>query len=241
MIELNSQIDHAALAERFKADGRVQIRDVLTLESAQRVRALLLSGTKWGLVWQAGEADGVESLTNRALISKDAQAIVSRAGAATDAAGARGDYSFRFANYPVLQACLEGWDPGGPHDSLIEAMNMPAMLDMVRAVTSIPGLTKADAQATLFAPNHFLGLHTDAHRGQGWRVAYVLNFAPDDWSPDWGGYLQFFDEDGNIICGWRPRFNVLNLMAVPCAHSVSYVPPFAPNGRAAITGWFRDL
>ena len=241
MIELNPQIDRAALAERFRANGRVQIPDVLTLQSAQMVRALLLSGTKWGLVWQAGDAASVQALANRELTSPGAQEIVGRAGAATDEAARRGDYSFRFANYPVLQACLEGWDPGGPHDSLIEAMNMPDMLDLVRTVTGIPELVKADAQATLFAPNHFLGLHTDAHKGQGWRVAYVLNFAPEDWSPNWGGYLQFFDEEGNITFGWRPRFNVLNLMAVPCVHSVSYVPPFAPPGRVAITGWFRDL
>lgn len=140
----------------------------------------------------------------------------------------------------MLQAYLEQRAPGGPHDVLLECINTPEMLGLVRAITGIPELVKADAQASLFAGNHYLGLHSDAHKGQGWRVAYVMGFAPDDWQPDWGGYLQFFDERGDVVCGWKPRFNVLNLFAVPCPHAVSYVPPFAPNGRLSITGWFRD-
>jgi Rps23 Pro-64 3,4-dihydroxylase Tpa1-like proline 4-hydroxylase len=51
---------------------------------------------------------------------------------------------------------------------------------------------------------------------------------------------MFYDEDGDCIAGFKPRFNALNLFAVPQRHSVSYVPPFAPAGRFAITGWFRD-
>ena len=60
------------------------------------------------------------------------------------------------------------------------------------------------------------------------------------WRPDWGGYLNFYDEDGDIVAGYRPRFNALNLFLVPQKHAVSYVPPFAPQARFAITGWFRD-
>jgi Rps23 Pro-64 3,4-dihydroxylase Tpa1-like proline 4-hydroxylase len=104
----------------------------------------------------------------------------------------------------------------------------------------MPGLIKADAQATAYTPGDFLSLHTDSHVAEGWRVAYVLNFAPPDWKPDWGGYLNFFDADGDVVAGWRPRFNALNLLKVPQPHNVSYVPPFAPAERIAITGWFRD-
>jgi len=58
--------------------------------------------------------------------------------------------------------------------------------------------------------------------------------------PDWGGYLNFYDDDGDVIAGYRPRFNALNLFAVPQQHNVSFVPPFAAVARYAITGWFRD-
>lgn len=240
MLELNPKIDRAALAARFRAEGRVQVPDVLTLASAQAVRAMLLQRTRWELAWQAGEHSTAEIIPHSVLTGVGAQQAAAQVTAATDSAAQVGDYAFRFASYPILTAYLEGRDPGGPHDSLIEAMNTPEMLGLVRDVTGIAELVKADAQATLFLGNHFLGQHTDANKGLGWRIAYVLNLAPDEWHPNWGGYLQFYDEDGNITCGWRPRFNVLNLMAVPCSHAVSYVPPYAPPGRVAITGWFRD-
>ncbi len=240
MLELNGTIDREALAARFRAEGRVQVPDVLTRNCAEALRALLLQGTPWQLAWQAGEDAPVQTIPNRLLSAPEGQARAAEAGAATDAAARGGNYAFRFASYPILTAYLEGWNRGGPHEAIIESMNGEDMLTLVREITGIPELIKADAQATLFAPNHFLGRHTDAHKDQSWRVAYVLNLAPDDWHPDWGGYLQFFDENGDIVWGWRPRFNVLNLFAVPCAHAVSYSAPFAIPGRIAITGWFRD-
>lgn len=155
-------------------------------------------------------------------------------------AAARGDYAFRYGHYPLVQSALEGWDPGGPHDLLLEYINAPEFMDLVRTVTGSFDLVKADGQATLFAPQHFLGRHNDSHVGDGWRVAYVLNLTIDEWHPDWGGHLQFFGEDGEITGAFRPRFNALNLLAVPQPHAVSLVAPFAPLGRYAITGWFRD-
>jgi Rps23 Pro-64 3,4-dihydroxylase Tpa1-like proline 4-hydroxylase len=75
---------------------------------------------------------------------------------------------------------------------------------------------------------------------EGWQVAYVMNFCAEEWRPDWGGYLLFYDEDGDVVAGFKPRFNALNLFRVPQKHSVTYVAPFAPIARFAITGWFRD-
>ena len=67
-----------------------------------------------------------------------------------------------------------------------------------------------------------------------------MNFCAEEWRPDWGGYLNFYDDEGDVVAGYKPRFNALNLFAVPKKHNVTYVPPFAPVGRFAITGWFRD-
>lgn len=99
---------------------------------------------------------------------------------------------------------------------------------------------QADGQTTLFGPSHYLGRHIDSHVAEGWEVANVLNFAREDWHPDWGGYLLFLDEEGDVVEGFRPRFNALNLFKVPQSHMVSYVPPFAPVGRMAMTGWLRS-
>ena len=238
LFDLNPDLDLAPHRAEFARNGRVQIRNVLTEESARNLATMIAKETPWGLSWQAGA-------TAPKFERKDAGAA---ANPADNAAIQRGlmaamtgqDYGFAFASYPMLDAYIGQWDAGGPHDIVLEHINSAPFLDLLRGVTGMDALIKADAQATLYAPGHFLAKHDDSHVMEGWRVAYVLNLCPVDWRPDWGGYLNFLDEDGDVIAGYRPRFNALNLFAVPQPHNVSYVPPFAPVARFAITGWARD-
>ena len=238
LFEISPAIDRAALAQRFAETGRVQVRDVLTQETAREVLHVLTKGTPWGMATGAGDANR-QSFRMEEVQTPQGQQKVNTAAMEAQQNSARGEYGFRFAHYPILTAIQEGWDPGGVHQILLEHINAPDFLDLAREITGIDGLIKADGQATLFAPNHYLGRHIDSHVAEGWEVAYVLNFAPPDWHPDWGGYLMFLDDDGDIIEGFRPRFNALNLFKVPQSHLVSYVPPFAPMGRIAVTGWLR--
>ena len=235
LFELNPRIGRAAAAAKFEREGRVQIRDFLTDAAAQTILQVLSRETPWGLAWRAG-ASGPHA-RRRQQVSQDELA---KMGPEIAAAMRSGAYAFLYARYPMLDAYKEGWAEHPALELLIEHINAEPLMSLVREVTGIPTLAKADAQATLFAPNHFLALHDDSHVGEGWRVAYVMNFCPGEWRPDWGGYLQFYDEDGDIVGGYRPRFNALNMFRVPARHSVSYVPPFAPATRFAITGWFRD-
>ena len=238
LFQLNPDIDRAPLREAFARDGRVQVRDFLVPEAAATIRQVLEHQTRWGLACQAGEG-GPQSFRPEAIAAMSAD----ERGALVQSlhrAAASGEYAVRFNNYPMLDAYLQGWDRGSPQDLLLEHINDQPFLDLAREICSIPELRKADAQATLFAPGDFLGLHTDSHVAEGWRVAYVMNFADPEWKSDWGGYLNFLDEDGDVVCGWKPRFNTLNMLAVPQRHAVSYVPPFAPPHRFAITGWLRD-
>ena len=241
LFALNPDLDRAALAAEFSRERRVQIRNVLTGESARELRALLGHGTPWGLALRAPD---VEQGQPYYLPAADLQTPAGRERAqafaqTAGAAAGRGEYGYCYASYPLLDAYLERWDAGGPHDILFDHLNTPEFLDLVRAVTGFADLAKADGQATLYAGGHFLPLHHDSHVAQGWKVAYVLSLASDEWRPDWGGYLAFYDEDGDIVRGYRPRFNALNLFAVPQAHAVTFVPPFAPIGRFAVTGWLR--
>lgn len=238
LFAINPDLDRDALAQVFARDGRVQVRDVLTPAAAETVRDVLASATPWGLAWSAA-GDGPHALRSADLagLGPDQR---QRIGGAIEAAMRGGDYAFQFAQYPMLDAYLGRWAPGSAHELLLEHLNDAPFLDLVRSVTGLPGLVKADGQATLYAPGHFLAVHDDSHVAQGWRVAYVLSFCATEWRPDWGGYLQFLDADGDVTCGWRPRFNALNLFLVPQRHMVSYVAPFAPLARYAITGWLRD-
>lgn len=239
LLDINPALDRPSLAAAFAKTGRVQIRDVLTQESARNLHQVISRQTPWGLAWQAG-GDGPHNVPEPELKRMPATqqaAIQQKLSAALQGR----DYGFVYAQYPMVWAYLQGWAPGGPHEVVVELINDEPLMSLVRAVTGMDDLIKADAQATLYAPNHFLAAHDDSHVAQGWRVAYVLNLCAEDWRPEWGGYLNFYDEDGDIVQGFRPRFNALNLFAVPQKHDVGYVPPFAPLARYAITGWFRNV
>jgi SM-20-related protein len=239
LFEVNPALDRPRLAETFARERRIQIRDVLTTRTAREVRAILANRTEWGVAWQAG-TDGPHALTARAIAGMQPQDNA-EIGRKLMAAMAARDYAFVYSCFPMLTAYQEKWDEGSPHDLLIEHINAAPFMDLVRAVSGMDDLVKADAQGTLYRPGQFLALHDDSHAEEGRRIAYVLNLCgEEDWRPEWGGYLLFYDEDGDVVAGFRPRFNALNLFAVPQRHAVTYVPPFAPVARYAITGWFRD-
>ncbi len=240
LFELNPDLDRADLASRFAAQKRLQVDDFLTDETARELRHILSQGTEWGVAVQAGSTAKPHSWRGRELrdpaIGKQLMEIVKE----TDKVAASGDYAYRSHRYSLVEGLQKGWAPGGPHELLLEYLNAEDFLGFMRQITDIPELVKADGHASCFGPNHFLGQHNDSHVAEGWRIAYVLNLTIDDWHPDWGGYLVFFDEAGNIETGFMPRFNTLNLFLVPQSHAVTYVPPFAPRGRYAISGWLRD-
>ena len=237
LIEISPALDRAALAAEFGKRGRLQIRDVLTAASAEKLRTVLIEQVPWGLACQAGAE------TPPRLIRAEQLANVPPAELRRLAAGAAADtaYGFAYHSYPLVTAYLERWAPGSAMAQLLEELNSPAMLGFMREVTGVAEIVKLDGQATLYAPGDFLRLHSDAESERGRRVAYVLNLTLGDWQPHWGGYLNFFDDDGDIELAFKPRFNSLNLFRVPQWHDVGEVSRAAPLARYAITGWARDL
>ena len=242
LFELSSDLNPDVLAAQFALHKRVQIRDLLTPETASEIRSVLAQQTPWGIATQAGASatPGPQAVNAEELRTDAGRQKIHSGAKAAHRSAAQGDYAFVYGRYSLVEGYLGKWNEGGPHDLLLEYLNTQEFLRLVSKVTGIDGLIKADAHATFFGQNNFLGLHSDLQVEEGWQIAYVLNMTIDDWQPDWGGYLQFFDDEGDIVQGYRPRFNSLNLFQVPQTHSVSYVAPFAPIGRYAISGWFRD-
>jgi Rps23 Pro-64 3,4-dihydroxylase Tpa1-like proline 4-hydroxylase len=242
LVELSPGIDVAAAAEDFARTGRVRIAPFLTDASARRLRDLLEHHTPWGVAWSAGGADPevirAEALAQ--LPAERAQAIQQQLRSST----AGGEYAFCYSTYPLVQALLEGWAPGGPHEQLLAELNDPKLMKLMRDIAAIPELAKADGQATRYSPGHFLARHDDSEPSKGRRVAYVLNLCGDPagtpWRPEWGGMLQFLSDDGEPDETLLPKFNALNLFRVPQPHHVTSVASFAPSTRFAVTGWFRD-
>jgi Rps23 Pro-64 3,4-dihydroxylase Tpa1-like proline 4-hydroxylase len=239
-LRLNAGLDAGKLAAQFARDQRIQVRNVLEEEYAAAITRMLIEQTPWGITWQAGD-DGPHRLRAEEM-AQFAQRDVPQVSAKLHKAMAGDDFAFIYSNYRMAKALEEGWSRSPGHDALVGGLNEPGFLDFIRRVTGVPEIAVCDAQASHYGPNQFLSLHQDVNvdPNEDRLVAYVLNLCPDRWRPDWGGYLNFFDDDGDIVAGYMPRFNCLNMFRVPRNHSVSYVPPFAAGNRLAVTGWFRS-
>lgn len=239
ILRLNDKLDVPALRAQFAEDRRLQIRNVLESEAAERLSRLLAERTPWGLTWRAGE-DGPHRVRREqlgGLGSTEMKGISDKLNAVMRGS----DFAFIYSQYPASDAASRGWSTSSEHDGLVADLNHPELLDFIREVTGVAEISWCDAQVTHFGPGQFLSLHEDidAFEGDNRLVAYVLNLTLNAWRPDWGGYLNFFDADGDIVHGYGPRFNSLNIFRVPQWHNVSLVAPYSTGDRLAVTGWFR--
>ena len=148
------------------------------------------------------------------------------------------DFQFMFDSYGISSIYENNERRDGVLADFYVSLNAPQMLEAWRAITGDARIASVDAQATRYRPGHFLTQHDDSGSQDERLFAYVLNLTPD-WNADWGGLLQFFDEQGHVTRAYTPRWNALNLFRVPADHAVSIVAPFAPTGRFSITGWMR--
>ena len=235
-IRFNAALDVEAAARVFAQRGRVRIADALEPVSAARLYACLLADVPWHLTYNEGEKNVFidaaalqdrDDRTQQALLT----AVLSRA---------QTDFQYLFRSYPMVSAYVQGHDPELFLHYVFEWLNDSRTLEVLRRITGIDALIKANAQATLYRPGHFLTQHDDSgYAEQHRRVAYVL-YLTRGWRADWGGQLQFLDARGDVEEVWMPRFNSLGLFLVPTPHVVTYVAPFATQPRYAITGWLCD-
>ena len=237
-LQINPGLDRAKLAEQFARTGRVQVPDVLTADSAADVRELLRSGTPWLLTWSAG-AEGPHTIRPNELATMRPEEMSAVERKIIHAALCD-EFCYVYSNYPLDIAYQQRWNPGSAHEQLLEELRGEDFVSLLRDISGHEEIVSADGYATLYGPGNFLSRHDDM--GAKWRrvVAYVLNLTFVEWSPEFGGYLTFYDENGDVEQAFRPRFNTLNLFSVPQMHAVTRVAPFAPHARAAISGWARD-
>jgi SM-20-related protein len=233
---LNPALNPASFAARYRERKRLQIPDILEPAAAARLHQCLTRETPWGIVYnEGGRVVQVMAEQLRGLPQQDGARLVTGA-----IERAKTGFQFLYHFYPMLSSYQAGRDPGLFLHEVLKAINTEPFLDFVRRVSGIPTLAKADAQATLYAPGHFLTRHNDAaDAALKRRVAYVLGMTRD-WHPDYGALLQFYDDANAVTDVFVPRFNALSLFTVPQMHAVTYTAPFAPIGRFAVTGWFQD-
>lgn len=232
-IRMNSNLDVEVLSAELARKRRVQIHDFFEPESAERLHDMLATKTPWWLVYNVG--DRVEQLSPETLSRMAPGQVEQILGAVVDRAQTQ--YQFVYASFPVLGNYFSS-DPKPPISEVFRWLNTPAVLDWFRKLSGRDDIRWVDAQATLYQSGNFLKSHSDKD-DEGARVAaYVLNFTKL-WERDWGGYLQFYNEDHDIELALRPIFNAINVFLVPTDHSVGIVSPFAYGDRLSVTGWLR--
>ena len=219
------------LATRYAADDRLRLDNVLSADVAEKVHASV-AALPFDLIFHAGGSGRVAAADELERLSPAQRAQLSDEVSRQAAKGV----GFLYAGYRMEGERLQA-APGLLRD-LLASMN-GELLERVREITGIKTLVQADGQYTRYEAGHFLTRHSDAVAAEHRRVAYVLNFSKA-WHPDWGGLLQFYSPEGEPRDAWTPRFNSLALFDVRHIHAVTYVAPFAPSPRLALTGWFRD-
>lgn len=229
---LNPQLDVPALAAQFKIKHRIQVRNALQPEIADRLLYCLEHEVPWGVAYLEGKepalimADTLTGYTQTDWHNLHRKVQETRPD----------EFQFLYSSYMMVTAYLEKRDPHLLLHRVVEYINSNLFLDFLKGVSGVENIIKADAQATRYMPGCFLKKHDDTGKDATRRVAYVINLTKG-WRADWGGLLQFLDEEGMVTETFNPVFNSLTLFKVPMSHHVSYTAPYAPHGRYAITGW----
>lgn len=232
---LDPGLDVMRLRADFERDGgRVRIAPFLLHECAMRLRDHLTGRDDWRLVLNAGEKVFEMDRAGQAALTGEQRAQLERRVAAASQAG----FQYRFETIRVPDDPASRETRGSLLDRFALFMSSPGTVSTLRRITGADDIAFADAQATSYGPGHFLTSHDDEVAGKGRRAAYVMGLT-QDWRAEWGGLLMFHSADGDIERGLLPRFNTLNLFAVPQLHSVSYINPAAARPRISVTGWLR--
>lgn len=230
---LNPELDVSGLAETYRANSRVRIHDLLAEDRlAEFYDNLEHRDDWWHLMNTPGGIVELDQAMRAQMSAKDRDALD-----ALVQTGARTGFQYRYEGLRVPTHDEEG-GAADPLTAFAELMSSEPMLAMLRAVTGCTALAFTDGQATAYGAGDFLTCHDDDVRGKNRLAAYVFGMTPS-WRAEWGGLLLFHEANGSRLIGHVPRFNTLDLFAVPQVHSVSLVSPAAPRRRFAVTGWLR--
>jgi Rps23 Pro-64 3,4-dihydroxylase Tpa1-like proline 4-hydroxylase len=232
---LAPNLDVAAASKSFARSGRAQLAPFLAPAVATALRQELVGRSDWREVFNVGERVYEVDRAGQSTLDAAARTRIDEG----IAAAARTGFQYRYETLRVPDAAEQRTERGDLLASFARFMAEPEVLGLLRLVTGAASIDFADAQATWFRAGDFLTRHHDQVEGKGRQAAYVFGLTPE-WRPDWGGLLLFHDGDDDIERGLTPRYNCLNLFAVPQEHSVSQVASYVTEPRLSVTGWLRQ-
>lgn len=230
---LDPTLDARSLAARFRERRRLHIPGFLVAEGAEGLLAFLKASNDWKLVLNQGDKlFELDRAAQAELQGERAQQLE----LAVYAAAQKG-FQYRYESLRAPDGDADREAEPTPLNIFARFLSSEPALSLLRTVTGADDIEFADAQATAYSPGHFLTTHSDEVEGKNRRAAYVMNLT-HGWQVDWGGLLTFPVEGGTAEA-FVPAFNALNIFAVPQAHNVGIVAPFAARRRYSVTGWLR--
>jgi Rps23 Pro-64 3,4-dihydroxylase Tpa1-like proline 4-hydroxylase len=228
---INNDLDIDDSRRQLLTRDRVQITQFLQPSAAEAFAQELETRVPWQL---AERSEGVSRTSPRGEYPQgEAYARLIERGYARAAES----YQFAYDSYMLVKAAKEGWDPQLLVHALLQFLNTREFLAFATYLSGDKELSHVTAQCTRYRPGQYLMPHDDTDQAEGRRYAFVINLSRD-WRPEWGGQLQFLDNDGNILETFLPRWNSLSLFKVPQRHQVTFVAPWATQPRHAVTGWW---
>jgi Rps23 Pro-64 3,4-dihydroxylase Tpa1-like proline 4-hydroxylase len=221
------------LAEAYAREQRVRVHGLLAEDGLADLYWSLADRDDW---WHLiGTPEGVVELDREGLEAMDPARRDELEAKIGD--GLRTGFQYRYQGLRVPQSDDQA-RAADPLAAFSRLMASETMVDLLRAITGFGGLAFTDGHATAYGPGDFLTGHDDDVAGKDRIAAYVFGPTPR-WRLEWGGLLLFHGPDEASVAGQVPRFNTLDLFAVPQQHSVSMIAPAAPVRRFAVTGWLR--
>lgn len=233
---LNPLLDTPSLKQMLAEKTRLVIPHFFQDDYAERIFHCLSNDVPWQIAFRDEEKNQVLERQQLEMMTPQQRAHLNQQIVEM----AKHRYQFMYNRYPMVESVLAGKNPGLFLNEVVEYINSRGYIEFLQNLTGDSEIRKCSAQATWYAPGNFLNYHTDVNPdNEDRRFAYVLNFSKD-WRVDWGGLLQFVDQENNqIIDTFSPQFNALSIFKVPQGHTVSYVAPYAMKPRFSITGWLR--
>lgn len=233
MLEINPDIDVAAFARSFRAQGHVRIPRILT-QGAPELFQYLTDCRDW--VQLANKPTGGAHEIDWNDWIEPGSAVRRRLSPEVFANACDGfQYSYAALRIPADREHCD--DP--VLCQLAALLADPNLLAILSAIAGVEKPHFTDGQVTAYGEGDFLTGHDDDLAGSGRRAAFVLGLTPQ-WRLEWGGLLMFHELGTVAFSGMVPQFNTLDLFRVPIHHSVSLVSPAAPRRRFSVTGWLSD-
>jgi Rps23 Pro-64 3,4-dihydroxylase Tpa1-like proline 4-hydroxylase len=217
----------------FKRKGRVLLPDFLGLPGAQALGHTLAEELPYRLTMNTSD-ESVSRLSTPDLSALDETFRRNLMNALY--AEARTQFRYMYAQFEFDRNLEAEGLVAGRSREIWAFLNSTDFLKTVGKIIGVGDLKRVSAQASSYAPGHFLTQHDDDVKQSGRRAAFVLYMSPR-WLADWGGLLQFIDRDGHVAEAFTPTFNALAVFKVPTEHAVSMITPLAPRPRLAISGW----